>query len=101
MEEGVAQTSLIDHEEGVCEADSAEIVGIRVDPVRFVKEREEVAVPLCRERRKFPDGGVWRVEVPNAGEKVVEDGDEWSTAVLEKARSDTGLTGGFIFVGVV
>ncbi len=59
MEEGVAQTSLIDHEEGVYEADSAEIVGIRVDPVRFVKEREEVAVPLCRERREFPDGCVW------------------------------------------
>jgi hypothetical protein len=28
-----------------------EIVGIRVDPVRYVKERGEVAVPLCRERR--------------------------------------------------
>ena len=41
-----------------------------MDPVWFVKEREEVPVPLCRERHKFPDGGVWRVEVPNAGEKV-------------------------------
>ena len=101
MEEGVTQTSLIDHEESVCEADPAEIVGIRVDPVRFVKEREEVPVPLCRERRKFSDGGVWCVEVPNAGEKVVEDGDEGSTSVLEKTGSETGLAGGFIFVGVV
>ena len=65
MEEGVTEASLIDHEEGVCETDPAEIVGIRVDPVWFVKEREEVAVPLCRERREFPDGGVWCVEVPN------------------------------------
>ncbi len=59
MEEGVTQASLVDHEEGVCEADPAEIVGIRVDPVWFVKEREEVPVPLCGERRKFSDGGVW------------------------------------------
>ena len=50
---------MIDHEEGVCETDPAEIVGIRVDPVCFVKEREEVPVPLCRERLEFPDGGVW------------------------------------------
>ncbi len=56
MEEGVTQASLIYHEEGDCEADSAEIVGIRVDPVWFVKEREEVAVPLCRERCEFPGG---------------------------------------------
>jgi hypothetical protein len=41
------------------------------------------------------------VEVPNAGEKVVEDGDEGSTTVLEEAGSETGLAGGFIFVGVV
>jgi hypothetical protein len=59
MEEGVTQASLVDHEESVCEADPAEIVGIRVDSVWFVKEREEVPVPLCRERRKFSDGGVW------------------------------------------
>jgi hypothetical protein len=35
MEEGVTQVSLIYHEEGVSEADPEEIVGIRVDPVRF------------------------------------------------------------------
>jgi hypothetical protein len=46
---------LIYHEECVCEADPAEIVGVRVDPVRFVKEREKVAVPLGRERHKFSD----------------------------------------------
>ncbi len=28
MEEGVTEASLIDHEEGVCEADPPEIVGI-------------------------------------------------------------------------
>jgi hypothetical protein len=50
MEEGVTETSLICHEEGVSETDPVEIVGIRVDPVRFVKEREEVPVPSCRER---------------------------------------------------
>ena len=92
---------MIDHEEGVCETDPAEIMGIRVDPVWFVKEREEVPVPLCRERLEFPDGGVWCVEVPNAGEEVVEDGDKGSATVLEKVGSETGLTGGFIFVGVV
>ena len=41
------------------------------------------------------------MEVPNAGEEVVEDGDKGTAAVLEKAGSETGLTGGFIFVGVV
>ena len=45
--------------EGVFEADPEEIVWIQVDPVRFVKEREEVVVPLCRKRQEFPDGGVW------------------------------------------
>ncbi len=101
MEEGVTQVSLIYHEEGVYESDPAEIVGIRVDPVRFVKEREEVPVPLCRERHEFPDRGVWYVEVPTTGEKVVEDGDKGMTTVLEKTDSETGLTGEFIFVGGV
>jgi hypothetical protein len=32
---------------------------------------------------------------------VVEEDDERNTTVLEKAGSETGLTGGFIFVGVV
>ena len=41
------------------------------------------------------------MEVPNTGEKVVEDGEEGSTSVLEKTGSETGLTGRFIFVGVV
>jgi hypothetical protein len=41
------------------------------------------------------------MEVPNTGEKVVEDCDEGSAAVLEEAGSETGLAGGFIFVGVV
>ncbi len=72
-----------------------------MDPVRFVKEREEVAVPLCRERREFPDGVVWCVEVPNTGEKVVEDGDKGSATVLEKEGGETGLAGGFIFGGGV
>jgi hypothetical protein len=101
MEQGVTQASLIYHEEGVCEADSAEIVGIRVDPVWFVKEREEVEVPLCRERCEFPDGGVWCVEVPDTGEKVVEDGDQGSTTVLEESADETGLDRGFIFGGGV
>ena len=101
MEEGVAQASLIDHEEGVCEADSAEIVGIRVDPVRFVNEREEVEVPLCRERHEFSEGCVWCVEVPDTGEKVVEDGDKGSTTVLQESAVETGLARGFIFGGGV
>ena len=67
-----------------------------MDPSRFVKEGEEVPVPLGRERHEFPDG-VWCVEVPNTGEEVVKDGDKGSTTVLEKAGSETGLAGGFIF----
>jgi len=77
------------------------IEGIRVDPVWFVKEREEVAVPLCRERCEFPDGGVWCVEVPDTCEKVVEDGDKGSTTVLEESAGETGLDRGFIFGGWV
>jgi hypothetical protein len=73
------------HEEGVSEVDSVEIEGIRVDPVRFVNEREEVEVPLCRERHEFSEGCVWCVEVPDTGEKVVEDGDKGSTTVLEES----------------
>ncbi len=53
--EGVTQVSLIYHEE----TDPEEIVRIQVDPVRYVKEREEVVIPLCRKRLEFPDGGVW------------------------------------------
>jgi hypothetical protein len=56
---------------------------------------------LCRERREFPDGVVWCVEVPNTGEKVVEDGDKGSATVLEKEGGETGLAGGFIFGGGV
>jgi hypothetical protein len=61
-EEGVTQVSLINHEEGVCEADPVEIVGIQVDPVRYVKERGEIVVPLCRQRHGTPTGvyGAWR-----------------------------------------
>ena len=61
MEEGVTEATLIYHEECVSETDPSEIVGIRVDPVWFIKEREEVPVPLGRERREFPDRGVWCV----------------------------------------
>jgi hypothetical protein len=66
---------------------------------RFVKEGEEVSMSLGREELEFSDGGVWCVEVPNTGEKVVEDGDEGSTTVSEKTGSETGLPGEFIFEG--
>ena len=97
LKEGVAQAALIHHKESVGEADPSEVVGVCVDPAWFVKEGEEVTVPLRRQRSEFPHGGVWCVEVPNTGEEVVKDGDKGSAAVLEKAWSETGLTGGFIF----
>jgi hypothetical protein len=97
LKEGVAQAALIHHKESVGEADASEVVGICVDPAWFVKEGEEVTVPLRRERSEFPHGCVWCVQVPNTGEEVVEDGDEGGTAVLEKAGSEAGLAGGFIF----
>ena len=37
------------------------------------------------------------MEVPNTGEEVVKDGDKGGAAVLEKAGSEAGLAGGFIF----
>ena len=36
LKEGVAQAALIHHKESVGEADASEVVGICVDPVRFV-----------------------------------------------------------------
>jgi hypothetical protein len=35
---------------------------------------------------------VWCEEVPDTGEKVVEDGDKGSTTVLEESEDKTGLT---------
>jgi hypothetical protein len=41
------------------------------------------------------------VEVPDTGEKVVENGDKGSATVFEKAGGETGLARGFIFGGGV
>jgi hypothetical protein len=41
------------------------------------------------------------VEVPDTGEKVVEDGDKGSTTVLQESAVETGLARGFIFGGGV
>ena len=52
---------------------------------------------MGREGGEFPTGRVWGVEVPNSGEEVVEDDDEWGTTVLKEPGGETRGSGGFIF----
>ncbi len=99
MEEGVTESALVDHEDGVGETDDPEVVGVGVDPAGFVKEGEEVSIPLRREGGEFSNRCVGRVEVPDAGEEVVENDDEGGATVLKEAGGETGRTGGYVFKG--